>query len=105
MLLDDKNWYYFNGYKYKPPSPAKQYRVRTFSQRKEYECFLLASAEVMTELKYEPEVAGVGIKSTHSLPHPVYCASMRSSDIQRILDKYEIDGIWIMNQTVDLEYS
>ena len=105
MLLDDKNWYYFNEYAKRPLSKAKAYQVRTFSQRKEYECFLLASAEVMKKLKYEPEVSGVGIKSTHSYPYPVYCASLNSSDIQHILDKYKIDGLWIQNPTVELTYS
>jgi len=104
MLLDEKNWYYFNDFKDKIPSPAKNYQVRTFCNRKEYEAFILTSSEEMNKLRYEDEVGGFSVLNTFEKPYPVYCASMTSSDIQHILDKYEIQGIWVIRPTVQLTY-
>ena len=104
MLLDGENWYYFNDFKERIPSPKKNYQVRTFCNRKEYEAFILTSAEEMNRLRYEDEVGGFSVLNTFEKPYPVYCASMTSSDIQHILDKYEIQGIWVYRPTVELTY-
>jgi hypothetical protein len=104
MLLDDKNWYFFNDFKDKPATASKNYQVRTFCNRKEYECFLLASSDEMNKLRYEKEVGGFSVLNTFEKPYPVYCASMTSSDIQHILDKYKIQGIWVYRPTVKLTY-
>ena len=106
MLLDGENWYFFNDYKDKEPlKRALALRVRTFDDRRGYECFLLASAKVMNKLRYEKEVGGFAVHSSFNKPYPVYCASLLTSDIQHILDKYELQGIWLQTPTVKLTYS
>lgn len=105
MLLDDKNWYFFNDYNGKKPIDTKNMKVRVFAQRKEYEAFLLASAEEMNKLRYEKEVGGFSVISSYKDPYPIFCACMISSNIQHILDKYELQGIWIQKPSTDLYYS
>ena len=105
MLLDDKNWYFFNDYNEYEPVKSHNMKVRTYSIRREYECFLLASAEEMNKLRYEDEVGGFSVISSYKTPYPVFCASMNSSNIQHILDKYELQGIWIQKPSTDLYYS
>ncbi len=105
MLLDDKNWYFFNDYNHKEPIKARNMKVKTYAQRKCYEAFLLASAEEMNKLRYEKEVGGFSVCHTYLKPYPVFCACLTSSDIQHILDKYELQGIWIQRLSTDLYYS
>ena len=107
MVLDDKNWYFFDDFEHKPPSNALSFRVKTYAPgpRKDYECYLLTSADVMNELRYEPEVIGFSVRNTYLKPYPVFCASLKTSDVQHLLDKYKIQGIWVSQPRVDLTYS
>lgn len=104
MLLDNQYWYFFNDYRFREPSAVVSNRTRTFTKRGDYECYLLVSAEVLNKLRHEEEVSGYSTVSSYRDPYPVFSVACKSGDVQSILDKYDIQGVF-NNSLKKLTYS
>ena len=105
MLLDNEYWYFFNDYRFREPTNVLSNKVRTFTRRSEYECYLLVSSEVLDKIRHEEDVSGYSIVSSYRDPYPVFSVACKSADIQSLLDKYELQAVFVNKPNTNLTYS
>tara|TARA_R110002020_G_scaffold55192_1_gene153302 strand:- start:1013 stop:1312 length:300 start_codon:yes stop_codon:yes gene_type:complete len=88
-----KGWYFMNGHAERQPFVGGRLgHVRTFCPKKEHETFILVSRKVLDKIMHEDEVSGFALHYAFDKPYPVYAVALNTTKIDRLLEKYKIDG-------------
>jgi|TARA_R110000824_G_scaffold2146_2_gene10166 hypothetical protein len=98
MRIRHDTWYFIRGFAGKNTHLGMNNgSPRIFFNKKDYDVFLLVNRNVLNEIQWEDEVKSYCVIPTYKVPFPVYAVAINTDNIQPMLDKYEVEGVWERN--------
>jgi len=95
MHIKNDTWYFIRGFAGKSTHLAMNNgSPRIFFNKREFDAFLLVKRDVLKKIQWEAEVQSYCVIPTFKVPFPLYAVAVNTDNIQTILDKYEVDGVW-----------